>query len=85
MGESVSFACGSGVLLRRCLADVKLDAVEQNRHREGEWVDRVLLEHTDLIDGVYEGGFKTWECSLDLLEYLAEQDTATFRRKRVIE
>ncbi|PIA16622.1 hypothetical protein COEREDRAFT_62059 [Coemansia reversa NRRL 1564] len=26
----------------------------------------------DVIRGVYEGGLKTWECSLDLLEYLAE-------------
>ncbi|PVU86171.1 hypothetical protein BB559_006629 [Furculomyces boomerangus] len=25
----------------------------------------------DVIKGSYEGGFKTWECSIDLLEYLA--------------
>ena len=27
---------------------------------------------TDLIAGVYEGGFKIWECSYDLLTYLQE-------------
>jgi len=28
---------------------------------------------TDLVPGVYEGGLKVWECSLDLTRYLAEQ------------
>lgn len=27
----------------------------------------------DLVSGVYEGGFKTWECSVDLCEYLAAE------------
>jgi len=27
-------------------------------------------QHSDLIPGVYEGGLKTWECSIDLCEYL---------------
>ena len=25
---------------------------------------------SDLIPGIYEGGLKTWECSLDLVDYL---------------
>ena len=29
-----------------------------------------LIEHSDLRSGVYEGGFKVWECSIDLIEYL---------------
>ena len=28
--------------------------------------------NTDLVPGVYEGGFKIWECSYDLLAYLQE-------------
>lgn len=28
------------------------------------------LSTDDIIPNVYEGGFKTWECSLDLAEYL---------------
>lgn len=31
---------------------------------------------TDLIPGVYEGGFKTWECSLDLVATLEEYSKA---------
>lgn len=35
---------------------------------------------SDLIPGVYEGGLKTWECSLDLVEYLHElQCSSNFR------
>lgn len=29
-----------------------------------------LLQHSDLNSGVYEGGFKVWECSIDLVEFL---------------
>ncbi|OQR84913.1 hypothetical protein ACHHYP_20619 [Achlya hypogyna] len=29
-----------------------------------------LLSTSDLETGVYEGGFKLWECSVDLIEYL---------------
>ena len=32
---------------------------------------------TDLLKGVYEGGFKVWECSLDLLMFLKEIMTTT--------
>ncbi|ORY53789.1 hypothetical protein BCR33DRAFT_779117 [Rhizoclosmatium globosum] len=61
------------LLYRRCLADVKLDVAQDQS--ESEWVDKVMLDNTDLIDGVYEGGFKTWECSLDLAEYLSAEFT----------
>lgn len=29
-----------------------------------------LMEHSDLSSGIYEGGFKIWECSVDLTEYM---------------
>eukprot|EP00980_Cylindrotheca_fusiformis_P024450 scaffold11926_cov126-Cylindrotheca_fusiformis.AAC.3 len=32
------------------------------------------LRKTDLVPGVYEGGLKIWECSLDLCWYLEEND-----------
>ncbi|KAJ3339947.1 hypothetical protein HDU93_007610 [Gonapodya sp. JEL0774] len=32
---------------------------------------RSITDRTDLIPGVYEGGLKTWECSLDLVEFLS--------------
>ncbi|KNC86695.1 hypothetical protein SARC_01162 [Sphaeroforma arctica JP610] len=35
-------------------------------------IKTALSNNTDLIPGVYEGGLKTWECSLDLLMLLAQ-------------
>lgn len=32
------------------------------------------LQGTDLVPGVYEGGLKVWECSIDLCRYLAENN-----------
>ncbi|KAL3938689.1 MAG: hypothetical protein SGBAC_006444 [Bacillariaceae sp.] len=32
------------------------------------------LQGTDLVPGVYEGGLKVWECSIDLCRYLLEND-----------
>lgn len=32
-----------------------------------------LDEATDLVPGRYEGGFKVWECSIDLCNYLVEK------------
>ena len=32
-----------------------------------------LSSGDDLTPGVYEGGFKTWECAIDLAQYLAGQ------------
>ncbi|EJD05617.1 uncharacterized protein FOMMEDRAFT_118786 [Fomitiporia mediterranea MF3/22] len=43
---------------------------------------------SDLIPGVYEGGLKTWECSLDLVDYLANVSDPRedwVRGKRIIE
>lgn len=44
---------------------------------------------SDLVPGVYEGGLKTWECSLDLVEYLRELQCSSnfggFSGKRVLE
>lgn len=31
------------------------------------------LQDSDLLPGVYEGGFKLWECAVDLARYLAQQ------------
>lgn len=40
---------------------------------------------SDLVPGVYEGGLKTWECSLDLVDYLDGIDSGDVRGKRVLE
>lgn len=39
---------------------------QENSVRAVDFVDNP----SDLVPGVYEGGFKTWECSFDLVDYL---------------
>lgn len=41
---------------------------------------------TDLIKNIYEGGFKVWECTFDLLNYLVEnRATISFKNKSVMD
>ncbi|XP_027724134.1 histidine protein methyltransferase 1 homolog [Vombatus ursinus] len=47
-------------------------------------VSQSLSSHSDLITGVYEGGLKIWECTFDLLAYLADE-AAQFAGKRVLD
>lgn len=58
---------GIGSLSRREIWDVKHQLMACSDD------DQILsyLGSDDLIAGVYEGGFKTWECSLDLAAHLA--------------
>jgi len=44
-----------------------------------------VLGHSDLVPNVYEGGFKVWECAVDLLYFLAEFPGDTCRGKKVLE
>ncbi|XP_038209761.1 histidine protein methyltransferase 1 homolog [Zerene cesonia] len=37
-------------------------------------VELAEKEHSDLIEGKYEGGLKIWECTYDLIEYLEENN-----------
>lgn len=36
----------------------------------GDSSDKSIENPNDLVPSVYEGGFKVWECTLDLIEYL---------------
>ena len=40
-----------------------------------------VLETSDLKPGTYEGGFKVWECTFDLLGYLNEHKTCMLNKK----
>lgn len=43
---------------------------------------------SDIVPGVYEGGLKTWECSLDLVDCLdgiLEGDVQNVNRKHALE
>lgn len=37
---------------------------------KGKAKETFVDEDTDLVKGIYEGGLKTWECSLDLVDCL---------------
>nr|XP_053645551.1 histidine protein methyltransferase 1 homolog isoform X1 [Cherax quadricarinatus] len=41
-------------------------------------------DHTDLVPAVYEGGLKVWECTWDLLQFLADSDIK-LKGNRVLE
>ncbi|KAG7566847.1 hypothetical protein FFLO_01348 [Filobasidium floriforme] len=82
-------------ILRRDLYDARFQVIDQREgdeptaeeDSESKYVDA----DTDLIPGTYEGGLKTWEGGVDLVEVLAEYDQKThklverIRGKRVME
>ncbi|KAK5132160.1 hypothetical protein LTR08_000317 [Meristemomyces frigidus] len=57
-------------LPKRDLYDVRVQLLQ-----EGSTNDDIIdqIETSDLRSGVYEGGFKTWECSLDLASLLLDR------------
>lgn len=58
-------------LPRRELFDVRAQLLQE----DSELSDQVAenLEKSDLRSGIYEGGFKTWECSIDLASLLLDR------------
>lgn len=79
-------------LYKRTLADVKFqlasqDTLSPDQLEENKAVVTMmgLNSNSDLIRGVYEGGFKTWECSLDLVQFLSTLPQEQFKNKRILE
>jgi protein-histidine N-methyltransferase len=56
-----------GGLPRRELWHVKMQIMQNDK-------EEYLLGDSDVVKGSYEGGLKTWECSVDLAEYLSRQN-----------
>lgn len=90
----------SVVLARRDLFDARLQLIasstEEQENEEGRVSGLDFIEApSDLVPGVYEGGLKTWECSMDLVDYLHDSihgageagkgSIGTARGKRVLE
>ncbi|KDR72512.1 hypothetical protein GALMADRAFT_73561 [Galerina marginata CBS 339.88] len=84
-------------LIRRDLFDARFQLISEGA---GDATDDAYQEEqalafldapSDLVPGVYEGGLKTWECSLDLVDYLDSLKDAsvpspkTFVGKKVLE
>lgn len=51
---------------------------------EADQEQSIVSGDSDLVPGRYEGGLKTWECSIDLVQYLHESN-ADFKNKRIFE
>ncbi|KAL5514466.1 hypothetical protein ACEPAG_2554 [Sanghuangporus baumii] len=80
----------SVTLLRRDLFDARYQLISETeidayinasestsgptRTDDTDDVLRLIDNPSDLVPGVYEGGLKTWECSLDLVDYLSGSD-----------
>lgn len=79
------------ILPRRDLFDVRFQLLNDTdadgdeemveAPKELEFVDAP----SDLVPGIYEGGLKTWECSIDLAAYLAHEVQPEVIGKRFIE
>ena len=87
-------------LIRRDLFDARFQLISDDGRRGGADVGEKMhpaqasaLEFieapSDLVPGVYEGGLKTWECSLDLVNYLDGLENSFtdghIQEKRVLE
>ena len=57
-------------LPRRELFDIRLQLLCEDASND-DVIDQ--LDKSDIRTGVYEGGFKTWECSLDLASLLLDR------------
>ncbi|CZT17365.1 related to MNI1 Putative S-adenosylmethionine-dependent methyltransferase of the seven beta-strand family [Ramularia collo-cygni] len=64
MGKCVS-------LPRRELFDIKLQLLQDISADNDRVVEQI--DKSDLRSGIYEGGFKTWECSIDLASLLLDR------------
>lgn len=77
----------TSTIFRRDLFDARFQLLnegeeeEEERKKRGEWSAGA---DSDLVPGVYEGGLKTWECSLDLVQVLSERVTPV-KGKSVLE
>ncbi|CAK1357249.1 unnamed protein product [Cercospora beticola] len=58
-------------LPRRELFDVRAQLLQEDSSTNDQVVEQ--LDKFDLRSGVYEGGFKTWECSVDLASLLLDR------------
>ncbi|KAJ2709410.1 hypothetical protein H4R19_004266 [Coemansia spiralis] len=74
---------GDRRLWKRQLDDVRFQLAQQDAMdgSGGGAVQQAMATDSsaaDVVKGVYEGGLKTWECSMDLLSYLVEHGDKMF-------
>lgn len=63
-------------IIKRSLSDITyeiaVDQMEDNQQNKSivQSIVQSMSSQSDLISGIYEGGAKTWECSIDLVNFL---------------
>jgi predicted nicotinamide N-methyase len=55
----------------------KIDAVSLQAREDAFSQEMDIPIHSDLVPGKYGGGFKVWECSIDLVEYILSNEWYT--------
>jgi predicted nicotinamide N-methyase len=89
---------GNEVPFDECLLQERVDAELYEQYRFGETLlkkcvkqghlvdsqHNAELVRSDLVPGVYEGGFKLWECAISLIEYV-QQEKLQLSQQRVLE
>ena len=76
VADPVEISSGDRPLLmwKRSVSDVMFEMAQKDQELSTENDDKNLIHiahsQSDLVPSVYEGGFKTWECTYDLICYL---------------
>jgi protein-histidine N-methyltransferase len=84
--DCVAIPSISYTMYKRTLADVKFQVARQDTLETDQTPMIEMAGNTDLIKGIYEGGFKTWECSIDLVEFMhTKLDDISLSNKKVLE
>ncbi|KAK0462500.1 uncharacterized protein EV420DRAFT_1525216 [Desarmillaria tabescens] len=85
---SIPLSSGGDVILaRRDLFDARFQLINEevdDEQKDNSPALSFLDAPSDLVQGIYEGGLKTWECSLDIVDYL-HAENPTFEGRRVFE
>ncbi|CAL8127652.1 unnamed protein product [Orchesella dallaii] len=76
-GENQFEVC-KGVSLTCVNLSGLLKALEGEVAEQKEKLNCLLKSTSDLVSGVYEGGFKTWECTFDLVKYVQDNFNKIF-------
>ncbi|KAH8285815.1 hypothetical protein KR018_009493 [Drosophila ironensis] len=72
------------IKLRHLVAGFLLEDIKAQADLKNLDIRKSEENHSDLIAGVYEGGAKIWECTDDLLSFLAEKYEDTFWQDKSI-
>ncbi|CAB4401087.1 unnamed protein product [Rhizophagus irregularis] len=73
------------ILPSTLIAEPQEDNLLETNYNEGTRILELTAD-SDIVQGVYEGGLKTWECSHDLVEFLSKNIiNLDFEGKKILE